>query len=197
MAKKLIIAIDCDYVLVPSTEHIVRMYNEKCGTNVQLDGAHSSSNPDWQASREEIAERIYDIQLSDEYVDIAPWADAVDVCRELSGEHELHLVTARPGRIMAVTIGMLEKYFPGVFSEIEHVGLDGNKGDICHRLGADVLIDDNLKHLHTAKECGVKNLIWFGDYPWQNRDSTTVEEGVVICSTWSDVEREIERIATE
>ena len=143
--RQLVIAVDCDDVLVPSTQKIVALYNRQYGTNVQLDGAHVSKNPDWQASREDIAERIYDIQLMNEYVEMLPFDDAIRCCRELMRNHELHLVTARPGRIMHTTLAMLEKYFPGV------------------------LIDDNYKHLVSARECGVDSLVWFGDYPWQTQ----------------------------
>ena len=130
--RQLVIAVDCDDVLVPSTQKIVALYNQQYGTSV-------------------------------------PFDDAIRCCRELARNHELHLVTARPGRIMHTTLAMLEKYFPGVFTEIEHVGLDGSKGEVCQRLKADVLIDDNYKHLVSARECGVDSLVWFGDYPWQTQ----------------------------
>ena len=167
--RRLVIAVDCDDVLVPSTQKIVTLYNQQHGTNVQLDGAHMSGNQDWQASREDTAERIYDIQLMNEYVEMQPFDDAIRYCRELAQNHELHLVTARPGRIMHTTLAMLEGYFPSVFTEIEHIGLGGSKGEVCQRLKADVLIDDNHKHLMSARECGVDSLVWFGDYPWQTQ----------------------------
>lgn len=195
MAKKLIIAVDCDDVLIPSSEFIIEKYNKTYGTNVKLEEAHSSKYPGWGgASREEIAERIYNIQVSHEYTAVPPRKDAIAACSRLSERHQLHLVTARPGRIMPITIGMLEKYFPGMFDEIEHVGLDGNKGTVCQRLKADILVDDNLKHLETARECGVPGLIWFGNYPWQKGDEAS--DGVVRCVDWVSAEREIERIAS-
>lgn len=191
--KRLVIAVDCDDVLVLSTEHIVTRYNALYGTNVQLAEAHTSNNPGWRASREEIAQRIYDIQLDDSYGEATPLAAAIEVCARLSRRHHLHLVTARPGRVIPVTIAMIEAYFPGVFREIEHVGLDGNKGDVCRRLQADVLIDDNYKHLETARDCGIGHLLWFGNYPWQKQASQLTD--VVRCTDWESVEREVERIA--
>ena len=193
--RQLVIAVDCDDVLVPSTQKIVALYNQQYGTNVQLDGAHVSKNPDWQASREDIAERIYDIQLMNEYVEMLPFDDAIRCCRELMRNHELHLVTARPGRIMHTTLAMLEKYFPGVFTEIEHVGLDGSKGEVCQRLKADVLIDDNYKHLVSARECGVDSLVWFGDYPWQTQ--VDASGGAMRCRSWYEVQDEIKRITND
>lgn len=192
--KRLVIAVDCDDVLIPSSEKIVEMYNRQFGTNISLaDSQNSKAN--WGASREEIGERIYDIQLTDEYLSLSPFEDAVEVCRRLTKMHDLHLVTARPGRIMATTIAMLEAHFKDVFQEIEHVGMDGNKGKICQSLQANVLIDDNHKHLENAKACGVVDRIWFGDYPWQLE--TISPSHTLRCKDWYEVEKEIEKIAQQ
>lgn len=191
--KKLVIAVDCDDVLVPSTERVVGIYNARYGTSVKLAEAYLSANPDWQVDREEALRRIYSIQLTPEYSQTAPFEDAINVCRRLADNHELHLVTARASEVMSVTMSMIDQYFPDVFAEIEHIGDNGNKGEICQKLSADVLIDDNLKHLETARACGVANLIWFGDYPWNKPDEQP--EGIVRCSDWAEVEKEIERIA--
>lgn len=194
MIERFVVAVDCDDVLLPSNELIISLYNQRHGTNVQLAGAHSAQNPDWQASPEEIAERIYDIQLSHEYLRAKPFEDAIEVCERLSSIHELHVVTARPSKIMHTTLAMLNDYFPDVFTEVEHVGLRGNKGEVCQRLQADVLIDDNYKHLEAAKLYGIKNLYWFGEYPWQDGDVASGE--VVRCKDWVVVEHEIGRIAS-
>lgn len=191
--RQLTLAVDCDDVLLPSLGSIIEVYNQKYDTNVDLVDAYTIDCPDWQASPEEIVDRIYDIQVSEEFTSIRPFRDAIEVCTRLADYHKLNLVTARPGKIMPVTLAMLNEYFPDVFQEIEHVGLGGSKGDICRFLQSDVLIDDNYHHLENAKQCNIENLIWFGDYPWQRKalDSS----GVIRCLDWSDVEQEIERIA--
>ena len=190
--RRLVIAVDCDDVLTPSADKIVEMYNRQFGTNVSLADSQNSG-ADWQASPGQIGDRIYDIQLTDEYLRVKPFQDAIEVCRRLAKSHDLHLVTARPGRIMATTIAMLENHFKGIFQEIEHIGIDGNKGEICRNLQADALIDDNIRHLEAAKVCGVESLIWFGDYPWQ--DSLAPSSHTSRCRDWYEVEREIERVA--
>lgn len=192
--KRLTIAVDCDDVLVPSTEFIVDRYNELYGTRVSLAGAHTSQNPAWEASREEAIERVHAIQHSIEYGGLAPYTQAVEACQRLSRRYDLHLVTARPASILAVTSQMLERYFPGVFKEIMHIGPDGDKGTICQALAADVLIDDNIKHLQSARDCAVTSCVWYGDYPWQQPSSDT--QWALRCRDWGVVEREIERIAT-
>lgn len=192
--ERLVIAIDCDDVLLPSQEHILGQYNMRWSTNVLLEGAYDANNDAWKADAATIAERIYEIQQSKEYGEIVPFSDAIEVCHRLAAEHELHLVTARPNKIMPVTTTMLERYFDGIFTEVEHIGLGSSKGDVCYRLGASMLIDDNASHLKTASQSGVPHLLWFGDYPWQNGGA----EGIDIkhCRDWYEVEAEIGRIAT-
>ena len=192
--KRLVIAVDCDDVLVPSTEFIVNRYNERHGTHVSLAGAHTSKNPEWEASREEAIARVHTIQHSIEYGSLAPYVQSIEACQRLSSRHDLHVVTARPTSIMATTNRMLERYFPGVFKEIMHIGPDGDKGAVCQDLAADVLIDDNIKHLQSARDCAVISCVWYGDYPWQQSSSDT--QWALRCRDWGVVEREIERIAT-
>ena len=189
--KRLVIAVDCDDVLLPSQALIIESYNQRYNTRVPLESAYDPYEPEWSAEPAEIARRIYEIQLSEDYARAVPFPDAVEVCQRLSEQHELHLVTARPDTLTELTAAMVERYFGGMFREIEHVGKDGSKGDICRGLRADVLIDDNAAHLHAAEQCQVPHLLWFGDYLWQ----TDASGGVVRCRDWYEVEEEIERIA--
>ena len=192
MAKKLVVAIDCDDVLLPSTIRIVERYNTLYQTAVELEHAHSSAYPGWNADRGTIHGRILEIQSSPEYAGTPPFEDAVTAVHRLATEYELHLVTARPVAVMAVTNGMIESHFGKCFASVEHVGLDGSKGEICRRIGADVLVDDNLKHLVDAASYGVIHGLWFGEYPWQQNDSSDI---AIRCADWAAVEKEIAYIA--
>ncbi len=191
--KRLTLAIDCDDVLVSSTEQIVLMYNQMYGTEVTLENAHTKDNPEWRADRKTTLQRIYDIQLSEVYAQTQPFMTAIKSIKNLSVYHELHLVTARPELIMSVTEKMISKYFPSSFTSLHHVGEGKAKGEVCKRIGADMLIDDNEKHLVSASNFGLGGLVWFGDYPWNQTTSTPA--GVVRCAIWAEVEREVERAA--
>lgn len=191
--KKLVIAVDCDDVLVPSTKKIVDMYNQKFGTQVTYERAHSSNNPEWQTDKDTAESRIHDIQLTKEYASTAPFDDAVEACKKLSRHHELRMLTARPEKILHITSQMVDEHFSWVFDQLEHIGMGAGKGEYCQSMKADVIIDDNLKHLVSAKDCGVPHLIMFGDYPWSEKDN--IPDYVVQCENWAEVEKEIERIA--
>lgn len=193
--KRLTIAIDCDDVLLPAMDRIIYIYNQRHGTNVQLEDTYRPESDSWQANHVEIVERMNDIQMSDDFMSINPFDEAVESCSRLSQDHKLNLVTARPGKIMSVTLAMLNEHFPGMFSEIEHVGLESTKGDVCRLARADALIDDNYGHLITAYKCGIPHLICFGDYPWQDH-SVRENIGATRCLDWASVEQEIIAIAS-
>ncbi len=195
--NKLTIAVDCDDVLIPSTARIIDLYNAKYNASVDLKDAYNSDNiSSWLSSDElEITDRIFEIQLSSDFKTQLPFEDAIEVCRRISTDHDMHLVTARAGNLLTLTLDMLNTYFPNVFKEIEHIGFQASKGEVCRNLRSDILIDDRYEHLMTAKACGISNLIWFGNYPWQGYD-TDVDESVIRCSNWHEVEREVRRIAS-
>ena len=192
MAKKLVVAIDCDDVLLPSMIRIVERYNVLYQTAVELEYAHTSAYPGWNADRDTIHGRILEIQTSPEYAVTPPFEDAIATVHRLAVEHELHLVTARPVTMMDVTNAMIETHFGECFVGVEHVGLDGSKGEICRRIAADVLVDDNLKHLVDAESSGTIHGLWFGEYPWQQNDSS---DAAIRCADWMAVEKEIAHIA--
>lgn len=193
MSSRLIIAIDCDDVLVPSTHAIVDEYNRRYGTQVSYERSHETGNEEWGASRDQTKHRIHEIQLSEEYGAIEPFADAVDAVSRLAQQHELHLITARDGKLLDVTVTMIDKFFPNCFTSLEHVGFDGTKGDVCSRLNADALIDDNLKHLQHAQGCGVGTLLWFGGYPWNS--GVDAPAGIVRSPDWDHARQYIEGLS--
>lgn len=185
--KRLVIAIDCDDVLMPCTEYLVHEYNRLYGTQISLEAAHVFSVETMGADREEVHRRLNEIQLSDGYAQVVPYTEAIESVKRLARSHELHMITARPEGIMGVTQRMIEKYFPGYFTSVRHVGPTGSKGDECAALRADVLIDDNIRHLVSAKACGTAIRLWFGHYPWHTE---VPEPGIVTarCNDWAEVE---------
>ncbi len=191
---KLKIAIDCDDVLIDTTEFLVTEYNRIYNTKVKLEQAFEKNNPDWQIDRSELQARFLNIQSSANFAKLAPRSDAVEVINRLGIDHELHLVTARDSAVELVTLQMLDKYFANCFHQLHHLGRKVSKGGVCRQIGADVLVDDNLKHLEDAKENGVKYNFWFGDYLWQKQDKLAKPKADQ-CSSWYDVEKRILEIS--
>lgn len=196
MAKRLIIAIDCDDVLIETTEYIVDIYNQQYGTSVELDKSHDQNNEQWRVSDGTLLiQRFNEIQSTEAYARLVPMPEALRVVKQLARDHELHLVTARDGSIEAITEAMLDEYLPGCFTSMEHVGRDRSKGEVCQQLKADILIDDSIRNLLSALEYGLPagGALHFGEYAWNRVEP--LPEGVVTCFDWEAVEREVERIA--
>lgn len=193
--RRLVVAIDCDDVLIDSTEWIMDEYNRRYGAKVRLEDAFAHDEQRFGVGLAEMFNRFNDLYRLEEFRQLRPREDAVDVVNRLGQNHELHLVTARSLVLELVTLQMLNEYFPGCFKEINHVG-EGSKGQVCQMMSADVIIDDNAKHLEDARLCGVGERVWFGVYPWQIHDAG-FKNFTERSSDWYSVERAINRIADE
>ena len=195
--RRLIIAIDCDDVLVQTTPFFVDAYNAQYGTKVQLAEAHIESYDVWNADRPLLEERLAALMDTDAYRLLTPTREAIEVLKELAKYHELHVVTARREHEREFTRQMLDRELAGVFTSMEFVGFTGSKGEVCKRIGAAVLIDDNARHLHDAVKNGlsVDGAILFGDYAWSIVDELNV--GMKQIATWNNVKIAVDELANK
>lgn len=193
--RKLVIAVDCDDVLVRTTPYFVDAYNRIYGTNVTLANAHYDDEVIWRADRTTLEGRFAELMKTKEYEALRPSEAEAEVLMELAVHHELHVITARREHERALTQLMVDTYLPNVFTSLELVGYSGSKGRVCERINAEVLIDDNLRHLEDALKYGLpsQGAILFGDYPW-NAEPVSLAE-LKRCASWMDVRKEIDELA--
>ena len=205
MARQLVIAVDCDDVLIPTAEPTIRNYNDRFGTDLEL--RHFYNHDDlapWDAiTYDEAIGRVFEFLRSKEYCLIAPHKGTVKVIRALAKDHELHVITGRPSFLAESTKESLNMYFPGCFKSIEHTNFitlstDTNikrtKSEVCRSLGADILVDDHIAHAVDAFQAGIGAIV-FGDYPWNKQ--TDLPESMIRCQDWLSVEKEIARYAAQ
>lgn len=204
--KKLVIAVDCDDVLVPTAEAIVKDYNSRYATNVELRHMYQPASIDtWGTdSDDEAIKRVNGFLRSEAHAQIKPLPEAVEAIRALSKVHELHLITGRASFLEAVTAQMIDTYFRGCFSSVEHTNyiitsddkaaVRRTKGEVCRNIGADILIDDHIHHGVSVLEAGLEEVIIFGDYPWSQGQALV--DGMVRCGSWEETLVEIEKVAT-
>lgn len=204
MARELVIAVDCDDVLVPTAEVILREYNSRYSTDVSLDAFYEANHTWGAVSREEAIQRV-DVLLKAGITDeIAPDPSTVAAISHLSPSgHELHLVTGRQSYLEPATHRLLDGHFPGIFTSVEHtnyiaasdsVAHRRTKGEVCRAIGAHVLIDDHVTHGTSVLADGIGNVIVFGDYPWNSREQLVA--GMARCASWLEVLEEIDRLAS-
>lgn len=199
--KSLVIAVDCDDVLVPTSEAIVRDYNRRFGTNVTLGDMYKPATlATWGTDSDDVAiERVNEFLRSEEHAQITPDKETVRIVTSLASQYELHLITGRADFLKEVTRRLLDTYFPNCFQSIEHTNyvlpststaVRRSKGQICKSIGADVLIDDHLVHGHDALEAQLERVILFGDYPWNQQEKLPAT--IVRCTDWNAVASELD-----
>lgn len=201
---QLVWAIDCDDVIVPTAQVIVDAYNAKYQANVTLDAFYNNDDTWGALSKDEAIRRVGDLLREGLTDETAPSRETIEALQHLASMDELHLVTGRQTYREPATFAMLKKYLPGVFRTVEHTNyyLESNsvlktrsKGEVCRQIGADVLVDDHVAHGRSVLESGLKEVIVWGDYPW-NR-AAMLDKGMVRCITWSEVFRERDRILAQ
>ncbi|KAI0080025.1 hypothetical protein K474DRAFT_1658267 [Panus rudis PR-1116 ss-1] len=184
-----IIALDMDDVLSQTNEIVAKWHNEAYGTNMTVKDFlyyHYWKNPYW-GTPDETFQKVEDFWKTN-YIEIVPPVEGapegVKKLRELG--FRLVVVTARQEREMERGKKWLAQHFPGLIDGIVCTGqsqetLGDNevlltklpKAEVCHKLGAKLLIDDSLEN---ALKCVQANppvpVILFGDNEWNKREST-------------------------
>lgn len=186
-----VVASDLDDVVVETAEAIIVNYNSEHGTSMTLENFYSQDYVNvWGAPDKETAVRRVNAYLdSDEYFNLPPTQEAIDVIRELKARHTLYIVTGRPDFVATATLRWLDKHLPDIFEDVifSNYFMDADvqsKGDICRSIGATVLIDDHLDHLQSAANEGIRGIL-FGSYPWNQ--ASELPRGVARVSGWNEI----------
>ena len=204
MTRRLVIAVDCDDVLMPTAQAIADDYYRRFGVRVDLkDFYEPASHKSWGAdSDEEVIERVAQFLRSKEHAELVPFPEAVMAVKTLAKNHELHLVSGRVDHLRPVTERMLSTHFPECFRSIEHTNFivsstskaqRRSKGEVCRSIGADILVDDHFHHVQNVLTADVGRAILFGNYPWSQKEELLA--GMVRCADWPAVIEEVERYA--
>ena len=90
---------------------------------------------------------------SEHFTDILnPIPPAYESLQKLKKDFDLHIVTSRQHKIEQQTVAWINKHYPDTFTAIHlgnHYCKEGKsrtKSEICHSIGATLLIDDSLKY---------------------------------------------------
>lgn len=202
--RKLTIAFDCDDVLVDTSSVLLAEYNRVYGTSVSLRDFYADDY--WQAPTPEVAmERVDTLLREGLLADIAPREETIEYISRLYRDgHELHVVTGRQSYQLEETMGMLAKYFPGMFSTVEYTNMYASgsnlhlrrtKGKVCRELNAHMLVDDHLFHGEDVLCAGVENVVIYGDTPWNQIQQ--MPASMVRCIGMRAVYHEVQRVAAK
>jgi len=101
---------------------------------------------------------------------VVPVEGAVQACQALAlGGHRLAVVTSRNLFLKDTTHTLVDRLFPGIFSEVILTGEKREKTSTLRELGVSLLVDDNPRFIREAQIGGIPAVL-FGDLPWNRHE---------------------------
>lgn len=189
--KRPVVAVDIDEVLFPFTHEILGYYNRIDGTNFRYEDVRSFDlETIWGGTRQEAVDRVHVFQRVEQR-SMMPIMHSQEITRRLSKLHDLVVVTSRDDRFTEPTVRWINHHFPETFRDIilagnHYTGLPyRTKLEVCREVGANILIEDQLKYAIECVGGGVQVLL-FGDYGWNH--APDLPKGITRVRSWLEAE---------
>lgn len=195
LSSKRIIAVDVDDVIAANAIGFIEYSNKKYGTHLTVDDYQEHWGEIWKTDYEEAERRAIEYHESGHIATYGVIEGAYDVLKELKERFTLVILTTRRNSINQLTEEWINKYYPDIFDKLIFSGffdsptkksLQMTKGELAKSIGANYLIDDQLKHVLSIAETGIKGLL-FGEYSWNRIEGLPL--GVVRVKNWEEIRR--------
>ena len=196
MKQRKTIAVDIDDVLSRSAEGFIAFSNERWGMSLKPEDYQEEWAVVWGVPLDEALERSIEFHASGTVGNYQPNEAALPVLKKLAKTYNLVAVTSRRRLLQPETDAWMGRHFPGIFQELHYAGiwdelpkdqvmraLKHTKAELCREIGADYLIDDQIKHCIGAAEAGVQALLFGAS------GGTKTPTDVTPVADWSGVER--------
>lgn len=202
------IGIDIDDVLFHSAKRSIEMYNESYKTQLVLDDWYDFNDPEVWAKKwgnndfPTLVQRVVTAMASDEFKTVEPIEGASQVLTHLKNEgHELFAVTGRSHSVRAQTAHILDKSYPGIFSDktlsfvdhFEHDGTKTSKADVGLELGLTHFIEDLPEHANALARVGIRTCLLDLGYKWNQHG---VDDAVTRFTSWAQIGEFLDAEAT-
>ncbi|KAJ6519406.1 hypothetical protein C8R45DRAFT_951372 [Mycena sanguinolenta] len=194
-----VIAVDLDDVLSQTNLKVAQWHNEKYGTQMDLSTFYYYyywKNPFWGTTQETF-DKVAEFYRTDSIFHAIPVPGAREGVQALKDMgYKLVIVTARTAEVADASWDWVEKYFPGMFTNLVFTGqfkdahkLHHNevltnltKSGVCADLKAQVLIDDSAENaIQCATASPPTRVLLFGDYQWNKRISRSGDGADEMC----------------
>lgn len=186
------IVLDLDDVLVDTMPSLITFCNERYKTNLLLEDMHSYHFWEaWGCTRKEAIRRVYEFARAGKLRCLYPIPGAVDTVRSIIKWSDLTIVTSRPSEFANDTYYILERYFPELVNRVvfcstyEQNRSTRSKREVCHEVGAHLIIDDNLDHILECTAAGIPGIV-FGNYPWNRIERSPLH--LKRADTWHELQ---------
>lgn len=196
MAKKKTIAIDIDDVISETNDSVRQWVNSFTGANLKpqdykVPGEYwGYYERVWEQNGigDKIVYKNIDDAVTNDEVTIPILPGAAYAIKQLKDRFNVILVTSRNPLHEDYTRRWVDEHLGDeieiYFARNGRLGVGISKGEICKKLGAFILIDDNIEHCVSALENGIE-AVAFGNYGWHMELESI--EGLVHCEDWPKV----------
>lgn len=183
---------DFDDVVLDFNRGFMSSHNNLYGTKITYEQLNNFD--DWEITygcdKETMAKRTVNFYNSDEHHLTGPVSGAIGGISELAKDYHLEIVTSRPEISKAATLRWIDKHFKDTFRNFHftnmYAGAKGSharsKSEVCKEIGAEVLIDDALKHAKDVAGVGIPALL--PDRPWNQGEAG---DRVYRVHTWEEI----------
>ncbi|MBI2043676.1 hypothetical protein HYT25_04780 [Candidatus Pacearchaeota archaeon] len=190
------VAVDVDGVLACLFENLLEYYNSRFGTKFTENDLYTLKLWEvWGLSEGEEKPIIIDFCKSPFFRDVSPVAGSQEAVHALSKKYNLAVLTARPVSTREKTISWLDRFYPGVFSDVHFTshhfpenGTKVNKSDFCLEHGYGILIDDYHEHVNECAEKGIQTILLTQPWNWE-----TLRPKVRRVRNWQEVLQYLEK----
>ena len=203
MRERLIIAIDCDDVLLDFNSGLATYSNEHFGTSYCLeDVVDFDLSIHWGIPGDQVIERIFAFYNSMVCAELLPIEGSEEAIKKLKEKYDLRVVTNRPKDVLPITINSVERHFPNMFDGIyctnafakiygDQRSVAASKVTVCQDLGAGILIDDSRSNLVGCAEVGIQGILF--RRPWNRylTDEMLLTEGIKPANSWEEITQKI------
>jgi len=196
------IGIDVDEVIAEFMDSFLKFYNHKHKTHFRREDFKSYNL--WETlgvSKDQTTLAANEFYDTDYFRNITPVHGSIYGVYSLNKKmgNEVVIITARPPEIENSTISWIKEYFP-ILSDIYFVhnsAISGDarastKGDICSRLGIDILIEDNLTFVNEVRQLSEKTKVLVYECPWNK--GKELPQGAQFVKSWEDIRNYFDRM---
>jgi len=176
LSPKPIIVFDLDDTLLQMTPAFLAFCKKKYGTQLQLSQITGDLHKHMRISREEELKRWFAFMYQSTYLAIKPRVGVKRTLFKLRKSYSIILLTNREHQYWKAAKQWLNKHLRGCYDKLifarDKKDRRVPKGELCRKLGAIVLVDDEPENIYSAQKYGIQTILF--DQPWNKRVSKKV-----------------------
>ncbi len=182
------IGFDCDDILFQFNKAFCSYHNRVYGTDKCVeDLINYEFSKVWNCTDEESLCRIQNFFTSPDHSFLEPFEEAYNFLKIISKQQTLCMITGRSEEYKKVTLDLINKNFPKIFSEIYFTGKSGafssEKVSVIEKLGIKTFVEDAPRYATSIASSGCKVIML--DRPW-NRNCPT-HPNITRVNSWKEI----------